>query len=146
MEFKNPIGTILYSIEQTIKEYRKLSQSNINKIIQDITIDQCLILIILNNNSTSSQKEIAQLIFKDHASITRMIELMVKKDFLKRTINQSDRRKFDLKITSKGENALKLLTPIIKENRKKALNGLSNKEIDTLGEILQKITNNCKSS
>lgn len=145
MEFKNPTGTVLYSIEQAIKEYRKLAQSNISQIIQDITIDQCLVLIILNNDSTSSQTEIAKLIFKDYASITRMIELMVRNEYLVRRVNESDRRKFKLEITEKGKNALELLTPKIKENRQRALFGLSSQEIDQLESLLQKIISNCKS-
>ena len=144
MKIKIPTGTVLYSIEQTIKEYRKSSQKNITKIVKDITIDQCLVLIILNNKTTSSQKEIADLIFKDYASITRIIELMVKKDYLIRTSNQDDRRKFTLELTGKGEKTLDLLTPEIQQNRKKALKGLSTDEIDQLDKILHKIISNCK--
>jgi len=144
MPFKNPTGTVLYLIEQAIKEYRKISQKNISQVIQDITIDQCLVLIILNNNTTSSQKEIAELIFKDYASITRMIELMVKKDYLIRSVNQSDRRKSDLEITEKGKKALKMLSPKIKENRQNALSGLSSLELVQLETLLQKIISNCK--
>ena len=144
MKFKNPTGTVLYSIEQTIKEYRKYSQKNITKIIKDITIDQCLVLIILNNKTTSSQKEIADLIFKDYASVTRIIELMVKKEYLIRTSNQDDRRKFTLKLTAKGEKTIDLLTPEIQQNRRKALKGLSTDEIDQLDKTLNKIILNCK--
>ena len=144
MKIRNPTGTVLYSIEQTIKEYRKCSQKNITKLVKDITIDQCLVLIILNNKTTSSQKEIADLIFKDYASITRIIELMVKKEYLIRTSNQNDRRKFALELTDKGEKILDLLTPEIQQNRKKALKGLSTDEIDQLDKILHKIIANCK--
>ena len=144
MKFKNPTGTVLYSIEQTIKEYRKYSQKNITKIIKDITIDQCLVLIILNTKTTSSQKEIADLIFKDYASVTRIIELMVKKEYLIRTSNQDDRRKFTLKLTAKGEKTIDLITPKIQQNRRKALKGLSTDEIDQLDKTLNKIILNCK--
>jgi DNA-binding MarR family transcriptional regulator len=144
MDIKNPTGTVLYSIEQAIKEYRKVSQKNIAKIIKDITIDQCLVLIILNKDAKISQNELANLIFKDNASITRMIELMVKKDFLNRTIHKEDRRKFNLEITEKGKKTIELINPIIKINRKTALNGLSLEEIDLLDKTLNKIITNCK--
>ncbi len=144
MNFKNPTGTVLYSIEKAIKEYRKLSQKNISKIIKDISVDQCLVLIVLNNNENFSQKEIANLIFKDNASITRIIELMVKKDYLTRTIHQEDRRKFQLQITEKGLKTIDLLTPAIQKNRKTALQGLSIEEINHLDKILNKIILNCK--
>lgn len=144
MKLKNPTGTVLYTIEQTIKEYRKISQKNISKIISDITVDQGLVLLILNENSNYSQKEIASLIFKDNASITRIIELMVKKDYLVRKVNEQDRRKFNLEITEKGRNTVELLSPAIKLNRTTALHGLSENEIELLDTLLNKIITNCK--
>lgn len=144
MTIKNPTGTVLYSIEQAIKEYRKVSQKNIAKIVSDITVDQCLLLIILNENADYSQKEIAELLFKDNASITRIIELMVKKNYLSRKAHESDRRKFNLEITKKGKETIELLSPIIRTNRETALNGLTLKEIDLLDQILNKIITNCK--
>ena len=144
MNIKNPTGTVLYLIEQAIKEYRKVSQKNITKVIKDITIDQCLILIILNQNENISQNILANLIFKDKASVTRMVELMVKKEYLNRSIHTQDRRKFNLVITEKGKNTIDLLSPIIQINRKTALNGLSVEEIDFLDKTLNKIIINCK--
>lgn len=144
MNIKNPTGTVLYSIEQAIKEYRKIAQKNISKIVKDITIDQCLILIILDKDATISQNELAHLIFKDKASITRMIELMVKKEYLIRTIHTEDRRKFNLEITQKGATTLDLISPIITLNRETALNGFSFDEIALLDKMLHKIITNCK--
>ena len=37
MKITNPTGTVLYLIEQAIKEYRKVSQRNISKIVKDIS-------------------------------------------------------------------------------------------------------------
>lgn len=144
METKNPTGTVLYTIEQTIKEYRKICQKNIEKIVDDITVDQCLVLIILNENAKISQIEIAKLIFKDNASITRIIELMVKKDYLIREVNEIDKRKSNLIITEKGIKTIELLKPVIALNRNTALNDLSLDEIELLDKILHKIISNCK--
>ncbi|PWA09121.1 MarR family winged helix-turn-helix transcriptional regulator [Flavobacterium laiguense] len=144
MRHNNPTGTVLYTIEQAIKEYRKIAQKNILQIVKDITIDQCLVLIILNNNAEISQNELANLVFKDNASITRMIELMVKKEYLIRTIHQEDRRKFNLEITEKGIKTIELIEPIIQLNRETALNGLSLEEITLLDKTLNKIIINCK--
>ena len=69
---------------------------------------------------------------------------MVKKEYLIRTSNQDDRRKFTLKLTAKGEKTIDLLTPEIQQNRRKALKGLSTDEIDQLDKTLNKIILNCK--
>lgn len=146
MKKKTPTGTVLYTIEQTIKEYRKICQKNIQKIVSDITVDQCLVLIILNDNSNISQIEMARLIFKDNASVTRIIELMVKKDYLLREENELDKRKSKLVITEKGLHTIDLLTSVFNLNRKTALDGLSAEEIEQLDRILHKIILNCKTS
>lgn len=144
MKIENPTGTALYSIEKAIKEYRKLAQKNIAKVVKDITVDQCLVIIILEQNQSISQNELANLVFKDNASITRMIELMVKNDYLTRTIHPEDRRKFNLGITEKGLKTIKLIEPVIQSNRETALHGLSLKEITLLDQTLHKIIQNCK--
>ncbi|MEG1023173.1 MarR family winged helix-turn-helix transcriptional regulator [Flavobacterium plurextorum] len=144
MKIENPTGTALYSIEKAIKEYRKLAQKNIAKVVKDITVDQCLVLIILQQNESISQNELANLVFKDNASITRMIELMVKNDYLIRTIHSEDRRKFNLTVTEKGLKTIELIEPVIQSNRETALHGLSLKEITLLDQTLQKIIRNCK--
>ncbi|KFF10071.1 MarR family winged helix-turn-helix transcriptional regulator [Flavobacterium hydatis] len=146
MKQKTPTGTVLYTIEQTIKEYRKICQKNIQKIVDDITVDQCLVLIILNDNASISQIEMAKLIFKDNASVTRIIELMVKKDYLTRETNELDKRKSKLVITEKGQKTIVLLTPVFKLNRNTALHGLSGDEIELLDKILHKIITNCKTN
>lgn len=143
MIIEAPHNTIIYTIEKAIKEYRKFAQKNIKKVAEDITVDQGLVLIILDQNPTFSQKEIAQLIFKDLASMTRMIDLMVKKGYLSRSINKTDRRRFDLGISAKGKKTIKKLIPTITHNRSTALNGLTAKDITQLYSSLNRIIANC---
>lgn len=141
---KNPTGTVIYLIDQAIKEYRKLAQKNIRTVIKNITTDQGILLMILDKDLNVTQNELAQLVFKDNASVTRMIELMVKNGYISRTIDSQDRRKHNLLITQNGKSTLDSLEPIIQKNREKALNGLSPDDIYTLNKILTKIITNCK--
>ena len=121
MSITLPSETVFHSIERAIKEYRKFSQKNISNQIEDLTIDQGMVLLFLDKHSDLTQKEIAALIFKDNASMTRMINLMVNKEYLKRSINPVDRRRFHIEITAKGKKVLKSLPPIILSNREKSL-------------------------
>ena len=143
LNLETPSSTILYSIEKSIKAYRKLSFQNIKKVISDITVDQALVLLMVYEKQIS-QTEIADLIFKDYASMTRIISLMIKKDYLLKTTGQNDKRIATLIITKKGEAAIKLLSPIINQNRKTALEGISIYELENLKDNLDKITQNCK--
>ena len=143
MHLEIPTQTIFYTIEKTIKNYRKFSQKNISIIINDITIDQTLVLQFLERHPELSQKEIAELIYKDNASMTRMVNIMVKKDYLSRTINEKDRRRFKLEITLKGKNVLATLPKVIASNRSSALENVSEDELLKLEKTLNKIINNC---
>jgi len=142
MKLPLPSETVFHLIEKTIKEYRKFSQKNISKKIKDITIDQGLVLLFLKKHPELTQKEIAGLIFKDNASMTRMITLMVNKKYIKRSMNEEDRRRYKLEITSKGNKTLGELESIILNNRKKSLKGITEKELIQLDTILTKINTN----
>ncbi|MEM1257079.1 MAG: MarR family transcriptional regulator [Bacteroidota bacterium] len=144
MNLKAPTDIVIYAIEKAIKSYRKFAQKNIRKVEGNITVDQALLLILLKNSPELSQGEIAKILFKDYASITRMIELMVKKKYLTRNESQEDRRRKQLILSNAGEETLKKLFPIIESNRNQALRGLSTLEIAQLDALLKKIINNCK--
>jgi DNA-binding MarR family transcriptional regulator len=143
MNISPPSETIFHVIESTIKEYRKFAQKNISEKIKDITIDQGLVLIFLKEYPKLTQNEIAELVFKDSASMTRMINLMVKKKYLKRSIHKEDRRRYKIEITANGEKVLEGLPPIIQNNRNSALKGITKKELKQLDITLNKIRINC---
>ena len=134
---------IFYTLEKSIKVYRKYAQNQILKNGYDITIDQWLVLKTMQENKNLSQNQIAELVFKDFASITRIIELLVKKKYIQRTIDNNDRRKFVLDITEEGNKIIGKIYPIVAENRKKALTDLNLEEINNLKTQLDKIINNC---
>ncbi|WP_394747721.1 MarR family winged helix-turn-helix transcriptional regulator [Spongiimicrobium salis] len=138
-----PSETIFHRIERTIKEYRRFSQKRLSAAVSDITIDQGMILAFLDKHPEMTQKEIAMLAFKDNASMTRMLNLMVEKQYLKRSINMENRRRYHIEITPKGRQVLETLTPIVLDNRKKSLEGVSREELIQLEKILKKITANC---
>jgi len=141
---EKPELTIFYSIEKAIKSYRQFAQKNITEKGFDITIDQGLILSLIQDNPDITQQQIAVNAFKDHASVTRIIENLVTRKILTRDFHPDDRRRFNLSITPLGSKLLSLMKPVVISNRKKALHGISNKEIETLKKILNKITDNCQ--
>ncbi len=143
MTFDTPTTSVLYTIEEAIKAYRKLCFKYITDAIPDITVDQALILILINDGERT-QSEIADIVFKDYASMTRILNLMIEKKYISKTADETDRRKSKLKITKKGSQAIETLSPICIDNRNIALNGISAEEQKQLFDTLNKITENCK--
>jgi MarR family transcriptional regulator for hemolysin len=141
---ENLDSIIFYSLEKAIKVYRQFAQRAINASGFTITIDQWLVLKALEENPDQTQHEIAETVFKDHASLTRMIELLVNKKFLERTAHPNDRRRFRLTITNEARNLLKVIQPLIDQNRSTALTSISPQQASNLRESLSAIINNCK--
>ncbi|WP_167855515.1 MarR family winged helix-turn-helix transcriptional regulator [Hymenobacter fodinae] len=143
MTVDTPTQTVLYTLEQAIKAYRKLCQHNLDAVADDLTVDQALTLIVLEKYPALSQQQIAELVFKDKASITRIIELLTQKGLLTRDIHPQDRRKFALSITTQGKHILAHLADTIALNQQTALAGLADEEIRQFHQTLQKIIANC---
>jgi len=141
---ENLNDVIFYQIEQAIKTYRMYAQKKIKENGLKITIDQWLVLKSLKENPSLSQAEIAEKVFKDTASITRILDLLVNYGYVERETNPNDRRKFNLNITQLGDEILESAYKIVLENRKQGLKGISKKNIETMNETLKKITENCK--
>ena len=137
-----PLKTVFYHIEKTIKEYRKYSQRNLIKIDRSITVDQALVLNLLHEQPQLSQREMAALLYKDNAAMTRMIEGMVKKELLEKFPHPEDKRKSLIHLTGKGQKILKQIIPVVLNNRKTALEGFTEEEVEQLSVLLGKIVSN----
>lgn len=134
--------TIFHSIESTIKAYRKLAQKEIKKINPKLTLDQSMVIKKLIESPEITQMELSNLIFKDYASVTRMIDLMVKHGFIKRHINQENRRRNTIEITNETRKMMKQITKVVKRNRKLALKKIKQKDVDRCKTILEAIKKN----
>ena len=138
--------TLLYSLERAIKTYRQFAQRNISINNLDITIDQWLVLKTIHDFPELNQKEIAERVFKDYASITRIIEILVKKQYLERFFHNHDRRRYRLELTHAGKEMYNALKGIVESNRSEALKGFNDHEKDMFITLSNRIYHNCKNS
>lgn len=134
-----------YQLEKAIKSYRRYAQSRFRENGIDITIDQWLVLNALNENDEITQSDLAELVFKDKASMTRLIELLVLKKYIQRTAHDTSRRRFKLTITPKGHEIIEQILPLVKENRKHALKNINLELLKQTEGTLKQISENCKS-
>lgn len=137
-------SVLFYYIEKAIKTYRQFAQRELKNAGLNITVDQWLTLNCLNDNPDISQKELAETVFKDTASITRIIELLVKAKYLKRTIHKEDRRKSNLIITELGHETIQSASVIVNRYRNAALKGIGIAKEDHVKMVMKTIINNCQ--
>ncbi|MDR6919297.1 MULTISPECIES: MarR family winged helix-turn-helix transcriptional regulator [Chryseobacterium] len=141
MEKLNSI--IFYNIDKAIRSYRNYAQRQLKAHGFTITIDQWLIIKAVLENPGITQNEIGDLVFKDNASVTRIIDLLVKSEYVVRNIHPEDRRKTNLQVTDSGKKIIKDVQKIVEGNRTKALEGISNEEMEIVNSAMLKISENC---
>jgi len=141
MEKLNDI--VFYHIDKAIKTYRQFAQKQLKSAGVSLTIDQWLVLKTIVDSPGISQRDIAIIVFKDEASVTRIIELLVKKDLLSRNFHATDRRKFELIANKNSKKILKKIQDIVIKNRATALNGIDPAELEIVKSVLLTISANC---
>ncbi|UEQ76453.1 MarR family winged helix-turn-helix transcriptional regulator [Chryseobacterium arthrosphaerae] len=144
MEKLNSI--IFYNIDKAIRSYRNYAQRQLKAHGFTITIDQWLIIKAILENPGITQNEIGDLVFKDNASVTRIIDLMVKSEYITRHVHPDDRRKTNLEVTASGKEVIQKVQNLVEKNRKTALKGITKDELEVMYSALLKISENCLNS
>jgi MarR family transcriptional regulator, transcriptional regulator for hemolysin len=135
---------IFYALDKAIKQYRQFAQRRLNEAGIEITIDQWLVLHTIEDQPGISQTEIADQVFKDAASVTRIIELLKKKGLLDRKEHEADRRRSTLELTKEGKTVIRQAMKVSEQNRNAALKGVTEKEMSTMRNALNTIIINCQ--
>ncbi|MGD9587708.1 MAG: MarR family winged helix-turn-helix transcriptional regulator [Pyrinomonadaceae bacterium] len=134
---------IFYKLEKAIRAYRRFAQRQIRKAGFSITVDQWLTMKQILENPGVKQLDLAENVFKDNASVTRMIELLVKAGYIMREPHAEDRRRTDLTVTKLGREVLDEVSAVIVRNRRDALRGVDPRDLIKIDTVLARIVKNC---
>ncbi len=133
------IGFIIECTEQCLKrELRKSFHSH----GFDVTPYQWVVLYRLWGRDGLTQAEIAERTFKDKPTITRMVDVLEKKQLVVRRNDENDRRVYKIYLTEEGKVLEQQLVPIVDKHIEKALTGITPDEVDMAKELLHKICSN----
>ena len=134
---------IFYSLESASKAYRRFAQARLHAAGIDITIDQWLVLKTIHESADLTLQQVGEAVFKDFASVTRIVQLLERKRLLRRKPHPNDGRRSRLMLTSAGEAVIRMVEPIAQANRRQALDGIAAEEVARLRAVLKRITENC---
>lgn len=100
-DYGERLSTIVYRVNKLLKLQIQNSLRDF-----DITTDQWIVLgRVYHGSGQYNQKQLAEMCFKERAAITRMLDILQRKELLERRNSVEDRREFLIYITDKG-NAL----------------------------------------
>ncbi len=128
-----------FHIEVTMKKIRQTLQKKLIEKNFDITVDQWVILDHLMKTDGISQQELGDLTFKDAPTITRIIDLIVKKGLVARETSKTDRRKFSILLTDAGRDVYGQVLPVVESLRSAGWMHLSENDFSELMRILRTV-------
>lgn len=131
-----------FTIERTAKRMKQSFKRMLKEHKVGVTVDQWVILQLLDRRDGLSQFEIAHETYKDAPTVTRIIDLLCKKGLTKRTADVTDRRKFNIYLTTKGNEKVVEINPIVKAFRKIGWRGLDGEAINQMMHTLDRIYHN----
>lgn len=137
-------SVILFQIEKTNKVAKQHSQKELDRIKLGITVDQWVLLKIIEEAQSLSQKELAAKSMRDPASITRTLDILSKKGFILREPIPENRRQYNIVLTEAGQYFVDGNMPMVKGFRKQSIKGFSRKELENLRDYLLRIQENMK--
>ncbi len=134
-----------FELGLTVSAYRAAGQKSLKlNGLEDITKEQFGILILLTMRDGLYQTQIANILGKDRPNITRMIDILETKGYIRREKDSSNRRILKVFLTEKGQEKAEIAKPVRDKFSEVQYRGFSNEDIVTLVSLLRRVRNNFK--
>ena len=138
-EIFDPDNTLSTLLNKTTRALSTRLQAIFTKAGFDVTPEQWMILLLLWEHDGRLPFQIADVIGKDRAAITRLIDGLERRKLVVRIKDQTNQRQKKIFLTAKGKSLKEHLIPLGISNIQQAQRGLSSAEIETCKAVLKKI-------
>ncbi|MBU3216049.1 MarR family transcriptional regulator [Clostridium estertheticum] len=135
--YDQDIGMLSNKINKKLIHYLNSKLEKFN-----ITTEQWLVLVKLSKQNKISQKNLAEVSSKDQSTLTRIIDILERKNFIERHPNKEDRRSIAIHITADGLGTCKKVTPFLEDIFNDILKGISYEKLKIFNEVFLQIGEN----
>ncbi len=137
-------GTYNFGIylDRTLKAVRVDLHRRFKEVGVDITPEQWALLSALYQRDGMSQADLAGSSYKDAPTVSRIIDLLDKKQLVERVRLKDDRRSYQIIITEAGKATVEKVLPAVLQSRKKGWAGLSAEDHTQFLRIIDRIFQN----
>ena len=147
IEINQITDNVCYELAQT-DSYIKIAVSKLLKSVgvTDITYEQFGILFVLSVQDGLYQRQLAFLLNKDRPNITRMLDILEKKGYVKREKDPGNKRISKIHITPPGLEKVELMAPFKQEFQDRIQKSISDKDLEICRSVLKQIRDNLEDS
>lgn len=143
MQKLNRHDSVGFLLQRAAKELSRHAAHVLQSKGFDLKIEHMVILARLWEEDNLTQQQLSERICQNKTNITRAIDLLEEKGYVKRLPGVNDRRNKYIQLTLKGKKMEQKFVPIVaKEILGIALNGMKKEEIELFKKMLTTIYNN----
>lgn len=127
--------------DQILFRINKLYTEKTNRNLKEfnVTRSDMSFLLTLNEMGEITQKDLAEYRNLNNATVTRALERLEKKGFVKRVDDENDKRKKNVRLTSNGKETLDKILEKHGDYKKVIFNDFEENEIQDLMSLLDKL-------
>ena len=137
-DFESSIGFV---VNTTAKAFQKALDAELRKNV-GVTISQWRVISTLTRQTGITQKEIADRVGIESSTLVPIIDKMEKDGFVKRKLDDEDRRINRIYLTTKADDLWNAMIECALRIRKLSTKEISEEQIKTTLDVLRKISKN----
>ncbi|MBU1344975.1 MAG: MarR family transcriptional regulator [Proteobacteria bacterium] len=135
-------SSIAYLVGRTSRSIIKRLTKKFSDAGFDVSYEQWSILVHLYRKDGQTQQELSNIAVKDKAAITRLLNVLEKKNIVLRIPDRNDKRSKLVYLTNKAKEFKEDLIAIVEDLLLEADQGISSEEMDQCKTTLNKIFSN----
>ncbi|MFD1872708.1 MarR family winged helix-turn-helix transcriptional regulator [Hymenobacter bucti] len=135
-------ATFMDAVPLTGSAFRAYLRRRFRDYHLDLTLEMMQVLHYLWGHDGVSQQEIARAANRDKATMTAMLDNLVRRDLVERRADLHDRRTNRVVLTPKGQALEQQVKPLVAEMFGVAGQGVAPDQLRTCLDVLTKITKN----
>lgn len=142
MDHNKQIG---YYLERTTRQVKLAFTQAFIKADIDLTPEQWVLLDYLMKENGVSQTELAAKSYKNAPTVSRILDVLERKNFVERQRFSNDRRRYKIFLTSDGQKIAEKALPIAQSLRQQGWDTLEDKDYDHFIRIVETVFKNFSS-
>ncbi len=139
---KSNYEELLLQFEETVRKQKSYFNQVCSHKGYRISYDQWLVLEQVMDKQGINQSDIAQLIVKEPASVSRIISYLEKNELIIKVHNEKNKRANKIYLTHQGYDICEKIAVIYKDSLAKQFKGIYEREVSLIREILARVNTN----
>lgn len=139
---KEQYSAYSFLLDRTARRVKLYAQRRFREMGMNLTVDQWILMKHLSEHNGMNQRELSEVLFKNTPTLTRIIDLLVEKGYVKREMDPKDRRCFVLGLTEDGIKKVEEYKEPVAQIRMKAWEGLNDDDFQRFKHVLNTIYSN----